>query len=102
MYIMRRTTSLCVISRIHGSYQALVSGFANEALVDFTAGIAEQASLLKLEHPHRFFRTMKRAFRRGSLLTCSAPVAEVIYIREMFINATENRRDFEFSWMCCV
>ncbi|KAK2178627.1 hypothetical protein NP493_537g01030 [Ridgeia piscesae] len=63
-------------AKIHGSYQALVSGFANEALVDFTAGIAEQASLLKLEHPHRFFRTMKRAFRRGSLLTCSAPVAE--------------------------
>ncbi|KAK2189008.1 hypothetical protein NP493_110g00003 [Ridgeia piscesae] len=56
-------------AKIHGSYQALISGFANEALVDFTAGIAETASLHKLEHPYKFFRTMKRAFRRGSLLT---------------------------------
>jgi len=67
--VLRDITSVCAVSRIHGSYQALISGFANEALVDFTAGIAETASLHKLEHPYKFFRTMKRAFRRGSLLT---------------------------------
>lgn len=50
-----------------GCYENLIGGFASEANVDFTGGIAEHYNLS--EAPPNLFNIMEKALSRGSLLS---------------------------------
>ena len=58
--------------RLHGSYEALRGGTTEEAMEDFTGGIAESYQLSQT--PPEFFNIMLKAQERGSLLSCSIEV----------------------------
>ncbi|XP_072527903.1 calpain-2 catalytic subunit-like [Salminus brasiliensis] len=54
-------------AKVNGSYEALKGGCAIEGFEDFTGGISERYQLS--EAPANLFRVMKRALKRGSLLS---------------------------------
>lgn len=64
-------TILVFIFRIFGSYLALETGFSHEALVDMTGGIGEFIDVHTIQDRSKFFKMIKRVFKRGSLI-CSA------------------------------
>ena len=59
-----------VISRLHGSYEALKEGCVSEAMEDFTGGVAESYDLSK-DVDFNLFEYMKRSNAHLSLLSCS-------------------------------
>ncbi len=62
--------------RIHGSYQALESGYSHDALVDFTGGIGEFITIKDYaENPTRLFKLLLRTYNMNSLLCCNIGVS---------------------------
>ncbi|CAF5128097.1 unnamed protein product, partial [Rotaria sp. Silwood1] len=65
-------------AKIHGSYQTLVGGEVNEALINMTAGLDENFSLFKLNaekdkqpnYKEAIKRIMYQAFAKNSMLGC--------------------------------
>lgn len=74
--------------RVNGSYEALVGGSANDALIDFTGGIGERYTLS--EAPSDLFNIMKKAVGRGYLLSAS------ISVRCIEISYKSNTRTMSF------
>ena len=68
--------------RVHGSYEALVSGYSHDALVDFTGGIGEFIDLVKNPDKDRIYNFIKRVFKRNSMICCAIDVSErrVIFV----------------------
>ncbi|XP_014259622.1 calpain-A isoform X3 [Cimex lectularius] len=56
-------------AKLHGSYEALKGGSTNEAMEDFTGGLAEMYVLE--EAPSNLFQIVLKAHERSSLLACS-------------------------------
>jgi len=60
----------------YGSYQALTSGLASEAAVDFTGGVPEKINLDETKmSAHRIFHIMRSAFEKGAFIASSILVS---------------------------
>lgn len=61
---------LRTVGRVHGSYEALKTGSAAEAMVDFTSGVVESFDLGS-KAPDDLFQIMLDSVKRQSLMGCS-------------------------------
>ena len=69
------TDQLFYYVRLHGSYEALVGGWTEDALVDFTGGIGSRINLRKPgEVPSDFFQDILKQDKRNTLMGCSIKV----------------------------
>ncbi|XP_073672818.1 calpain-3b [Garra rufa] len=59
-------------AKLHGSYEALKGGNSLEAMEDFTGGVTEFYEIT--EAPKELYNIMKKALRRGSLMSCAIDV----------------------------
>ncbi len=59
-------------SRLHGSYEALKGGNSLEAMEDFTGGVTEFYEIT--EAPKELYNIMRKALKRGSLMSCAIDV----------------------------
>ena len=68
---------MCLLSvRLHGSYEALVGGKMQDALVDMTAGVGEVISLReRATVPKGLFRIMVKMERANTLMGCAITVS---------------------------
>ncbi len=66
---------LFVCGRLNGTYENLDAGNTADALVDFTAGVAETVALDReqgaRENRVALFKAIKKAFKRDSLMSAS-------------------------------
>lgn len=58
-----------MLSRLHGSYEALKGGSTCEAMEDFTGGVSEWYDLK--EAPGNLFTILQKAADRNSMMGCS-------------------------------
>lgn len=56
-------------AKLHGSYESLRGGAANEAMEDFTGGLTESYELNN--PPNNLFSIMLKAYQRWSLMSCA-------------------------------
>ena len=70
-------------AKFYGSYQALESGTAIEAAVDFTGGIPEYIDISDIGRDgidlkeEEIFLNLARAYERNAFLSCSMAVSEI-------------------------
>lgn len=63
-------------AKLHGSYEALNSGTAREAMQDFTGGITESYRLRGQQSPpDNLFEIIDTGFQRGSMFACNISVS---------------------------
>ena len=58
-------------AKLHGSYEALKSGMAGDALVDFTGGCSEMYDIKNEIDPLNLFSLLKKALKQNSFAACS-------------------------------
>lgn len=69
------------IYRFHGSYNAVYGGQSGDAYICLTGGVSESIDLKELHSkPTELFRRVKNALKSGSLVSCSVPVREPVYV----------------------
>ena len=74
-------------AKFYGSYQALESGTAIEAAVDFTGGIPEYIDISEIgregidTREQEIFLNLERASQRNAFLSCSMSVGTMMLIR---------------------
>ncbi|XP_042602430.1 calpain-3b isoform X1 [Cyprinus carpio] len=59
-------------AKLHGSYEALKGGNSLEAMEDFTGGLTEFYEIT--EAPKELYNIMRKALKRGSLMSCAIDV----------------------------
>lgn len=59
-------------AKLHGSYEALKGGNSLEAMEDFTGGVTEFYEIT--EAPKELYNIMRKALKRGSLMSCAIDV----------------------------
>lgn len=70
----------CVTSRLAGSYEALDSGSAADAIVDFTGAVAESIDLVQgkygeiISEQMKLFEDLLKVHKRGGLISCYVAV----------------------------
>ena len=69
--------------RLYGDYESLSTGFAADALVDFTGGVAEKIQLDSVqseEEKYNLFNDLRETSENRALITCHAKVSMQCYI----------------------
>lgn len=69
--------------RLYGDYETLMTGYAADALVDFTGGIAEKLDYNDLhleeeENAERHFMELLEASENNALIICNIAVSVII------------------------
>ena len=59
--------------RFHGGYPKIYGGWAGDAFITLTGGVAERVEMDNVSPPELFSR-IKNALKSGSVIACSCPV----------------------------
>ncbi len=65
---------VCLLSRFHGGYRSVVGGWAGDAFISLTGGVAERVDVEDTTRGD-LYKRVNNALKCGSVIACSVPVS---------------------------